>query len=87
MRSSLFRNSHEGVHEVHAIQYFIAGYRDGTLLKHKLICSEPTTLAALMDKADKYASVDSAMRIKFRAADKPVQPPLMMRPAGDNQGQ
>ncbi|KAE8794019.1 Endoglucanase 3 [Hordeum vulgare] len=62
--------SYEGVHEVHAIQYFIDGCRDGTLLKHKLMCSEPTSLAVLMAKADKYAMADSAMRVKVTASDK-----------------
>ena len=32
------RNSCEGVHEVQAIEYFTAGCREGTLLKHKLLC-------------------------------------------------
>ena len=31
------RNSCEGVHEVHPIQYFVNGCWDGTLLKHKLL--------------------------------------------------
>ncbi|KAE8807405.1 Endoglucanase 3 [Hordeum vulgare] len=44
-----------------AIQYFIDGCRDGTLLKHKLMCSEPTSLAVLMAKADKYATSDSVI--------------------------
>ncbi|KAI5000375.1 hypothetical protein ZWY2020_004964 [Hordeum vulgare] len=70
------RNSCEGVHEVQAIQYFIEGCRDGTLLKHKLMCSEPTSLAVLMAKAEKYAAADSAMRLKVTASDK----------AGDNRG-
>ena len=35
------RNSCEGVHEVQAIEYFTAGCREGTLLKHKLLCDEP----------------------------------------------
>ncbi|KAI4997937.1 hypothetical protein ZWY2020_053279 [Hordeum vulgare] len=68
-------NSCEGVHEVQAIQYFIKGCRDGTLLKHKLMYSEPTTLAALMAKADKYATADSAMWIKVSATNKPAHPP------------
>ena len=34
------RNSCEGVHEVQAIKYFIAGCREGTLLKHKLLYDE-----------------------------------------------
>ena len=46
------RNSCEGVHEVQAIQYFISGCRDGTLLKHKLLRSEPATMATLMMTAD-----------------------------------
>ncbi|KAE8818396.1 Endoglucanase 3 [Hordeum vulgare] len=58
------RNSCEGVHEVQAIHYFIDGCRDGTLLKHTLMCSEPISLAVLMAKADKYATADSAMRVK-----------------------
>ena len=37
------RNSCEGVHDVQAIEYFTAGCREGTLLKHKLLCDEPTT--------------------------------------------
>ena len=47
------RNSCEGVHEVQAIQYFVSGCRDDTLLKHKLLRSEPATMAALMVTADK----------------------------------
>ena len=35
------RNSCEGVHEVQAIEYFTVGCREGTLLKHKLLCDEP----------------------------------------------
>ena len=58
------RNSCEGVHEVQAIQYFVSGCRDGTLLKHKLLRFEPATMAALMVTADKYANADSAMKIQ-----------------------
>ncbi|KAI5000764.1 hypothetical protein ZWY2020_010723 [Hordeum vulgare] len=65
-------NSCEGVHEVHTIQYFIDGYRDGTLLTHKLVCSELTSLAVLMAKADKYATADSAMPVKVTTSDKVV---------------
>ena len=53
MRWTELRNSCEGVHEVQAIQYFIDDCRDDTLIMHKLICSEPTSLAVLMAKADK----------------------------------
>ncbi|KAI4997269.1 hypothetical protein ZWY2020_052611 [Hordeum vulgare] len=80
------RNSCEGVHEVHAIRYFIDGCRDGTLLKHKLMCSEPTSLAVLMAKADKYATSDSAMRVKVTASDKAVPTATTPKPAGDNRG-
>ncbi|KAE8772514.1 Endoglucanase 3 [Hordeum vulgare] len=77
------RNSCEGVHEVQAIQYFIDGCRDGTLLKHKLMCSEPTSLAVLMAKADKYATTDSVMRVKVTASDKAVPTPATPKPVGD----
>ncbi|KAI4996738.1 hypothetical protein ZWY2020_052080 [Hordeum vulgare] len=79
-------NSYEGVHEVQAIQYFIDGCRDGTLLKHKLMCSEPTSLAVLMAKADKYATADSAMWVKVTSSDKVVPTPTTPKPASDNRG-
>ncbi|KAE8810363.1 endoglucanase 3 [Hordeum vulgare] len=69
-----------------AIQYFIGGCRDGTLVKHKLMCSEPTSLAVLMAKADKYATADSAMRVKVTASDKVVPTPATPKPARDNRG-
>ncbi|KAI5016578.1 hypothetical protein ZWY2020_006429 [Hordeum vulgare] len=40
-----FHNSCEGVHEVQAIEYFIDGCRDGTLVMHKLMSEEPSTHA------------------------------------------
>ncbi|KAI5015614.1 hypothetical protein ZWY2020_057004 [Hordeum vulgare] len=79
-------NSSERVHEVQAIEYFIDGCRDGTLLKHKLMCAEPTSLAVLMAKADKYATDDSAMRIKVTALHKVVPAPATPKPAGDDRG-
>ncbi|KAE8820016.1 Endoglucanase 3 [Hordeum vulgare] len=69
-----------------AIQYFIDGCRDNTLLKHKLMCSEPISLAVLMAKADKYATADSAMRVKVTASDKAVPTPATPKPAGDGRG-
>ena len=60
------RNSCEGVHEVQAIEYFTAGCREGTLLKHRLLCDEPTTLDELLIIADKYATADSSMRTELR---------------------
>ncbi|KAE8819371.1 endoglucanase 3 [Hordeum vulgare] len=73
-------------HNPSAIQYFIDGCQDGTLLKHKLMCSEPTSLAVLMDKADKYATADSAMRVKVTTSDKAVPTSATPKPAGDNRG-
>ena len=81
------RNSCEGVHEVQAIPYFIKGCRDGTHLKHKLLCSEPATLADLMAKADKYATADSAMRIKVTTPAKPTPSPAVPQAAADNRQQ
>ncbi|KAE8799923.1 hypothetical protein D1007_24619 [Hordeum vulgare] len=60
--------------------------RDGTLLKHKLMCSKPTSLAVLMAKAYKYATADSAMRVKVTASDKAVPTPATRKPAGDGRG-
>ncbi|KAI4988648.1 hypothetical protein ZWY2020_035888 [Hordeum vulgare] len=84
MRWTVLRNSWEGVHEVQAIQYFIDGCRDETLLKHKLMCSEPTSLAVLMAKADKYATAYSAMRVKVTASDKVVPTAATPKPTWDN---
>ncbi|KAE8774890.1 hypothetical protein D1007_52660 [Hordeum vulgare] len=50
------------------------------------MCAEPTSLAVLMAKADKYATADSAMRIKVTASDKVVPTPATPMPAGDNRG-
>ncbi|KAE8772601.1 Endoglucanase 3 [Hordeum vulgare] len=70
MRWTELCNSYEGVHEVQDIQYFIEGCRDGTLLKHKIICSETANLAELMAKAEIYATDDSTMQIKVTATGK-----------------
>ena len=35
-----------------AIEYFTAGCREGTLLKHKLLCDEPETLDELLVTAN-----------------------------------
>ncbi|KAE8794605.1 hypothetical protein D1007_30644 [Hordeum vulgare] len=50
------------------------------------MCTEPTSLAVLMAKADKYATADSAMRVKVTASDKVVPTPATPKPAGDNRG-
>ena len=60
------RNSYEGVHEVQAIEYFTAGCREGTLLKHRLLCDEPATLDELLIIADKYATADSSMKAEIQ---------------------
>ena len=64
-----------------AIEYFTAGCREGTLLKHKLLRSEPATMAALMVTADRYANTDSAMKIQVALDEagkaKPVPPPKL----------
>ncbi|KAE8777123.1 hypothetical protein D1007_50088 [Hordeum vulgare] len=55
-------------------------------MKHKLMCSEPTSLAVLMAKADKYATADSAMRIKVTASENVVPPPATPKPTRDSRG-
>ncbi|KAE8810928.1 hypothetical protein D1007_12278 [Hordeum vulgare] len=50
------------------------------------MCSEPTSLAVLMAKADKYATANSAMRVKVTASDKAVPMPTTPKPAGDGRG-
>ncbi|KAE8820899.1 Endoglucanase 3 [Hordeum vulgare] len=80
-------NSCEGVHEMQAIQYFIEGCRDGTVLKHKLMSSEEATLAELKAKADKYAKADSAMRIKVTATGKDAPPLATPRLCVKSRGQ
>ncbi|KAE8791337.1 hypothetical protein D1007_34235 [Hordeum vulgare] len=50
------------------------------------MCAEPTSLAVLMAKADKYATADSTMRIEVTALDKVVPAQATPKPAGDNRG-
>ncbi|KAE8774413.1 hypothetical protein D1007_53247 [Hordeum vulgare] len=50
------------------------------------MCAEPTSLAVLMAKADKYTMDDSAMHIKVTASDKVVPAPATHKPAGENRG-
>src|SRR4051812_25686381 len=56
------RNTCEGVHEIQAIQYFTDGCLDGSLLKHKLLRKEITSLADLIRIANSFAAFDDAMR-------------------------
>ena len=78
------RNSCEGVHEVQAIDYFTAGCREGTLLKHKLLCDEPETLDELLIIADKYATADSSMKMEIQiSTTSKVSPQAPRTPAAD----
>jgi hypothetical protein len=78
------RNSCEGVHEVQAIEYFTAGCREGTLLKHRLLCDEPITLDELLIIADKYTTADSSMKSELPVdASGKMLPPAPQTPAGD----
>ena len=78
------RNSCEGVHEVQAIKYFTAGCREGTLLKHKLLCDEPETLDELLIIADKYATADSSMKTEIQISTTgKVAPQAPRTPAAD----
>ena len=60
-RRAELRHSCEAVHKVQAIEYFTAGCREGTLLKHKLLCDKPATLDKLLIIEDKYATANSSM--------------------------
>ena len=78
------RNSCEGIHEVQGIQYFVNGCRDGTLLKHKLLCDEPETLDELLTIADKYATADSSMKAEIQVNKTgKVAPQAPRTPAGE----
>ena len=59
------------------------------MLKHKLMRTEPATMAELMAIADKYALADSTMQtpIRLDAAGKLIAPePAKKQPAGDGAG-
>ncbi|KAK1681506.1 hypothetical protein QYE76_042354 [Lolium multiflorum] len=64
------RNSCEGVHEIQAISFFMGGCRPNTMLWHKLRCSKPKTMAALMAIAD-YALAEEAGKAPAEAAPAP----------------
>ncbi|KAK1699191.1 hypothetical protein QYE76_015888 [Lolium multiflorum] len=66
------RNSCEGVHEIQAISFFMAGCRPNTMLWHKLRRSDPKTMSALMAIADKYALDEEAG--KMPANSSPAAP-------------
>src|SRR4051812_16156023 len=56
------KNSCEGVHEIQAIQYFTDGCLADSMLKHKLLRKDFTSLAELMKVANQLAVFDYAMR-------------------------
>ena len=62
-RWAVLRNSCECVHEVQANEYFTTGCREGTLLKHKLLCDEPETLDELLIIADKIGRASCRERV------------------------
>ena len=67
-----------------AIEYFTAGCREGTLLKHRLLCDEPETLDELLVIADKHATADSSMKAEILVdASGKVAPQAPRTPAGD----
>src|SRR3954471_4358235 len=55
------KNLCEGVHEIQAIQYFTDGCLADSMLKHKLLRKDFTSLAELMKVANAFAVSDSAM--------------------------
>ena len=65
-RWSELRNRCENVPEVLAIQNFVDGVKDGTMLKHRLLLEEPKTVAEMMAIADKYAMVSASMKVQLR---------------------
>ena len=52
--------------ELQAVQYFVQGCRDGTLLRHRLLRKSPKTMAELMAIADEYATADAGMTNPIR---------------------
>ncbi|KAE8794345.1 hypothetical protein D1007_30893 [Hordeum vulgare] len=66
-----------------AVQYFIDVCRDGTLLKHKLMRREPSTLAQVMAVVDQYAVTESSMKLPVLvdAVGKPTAPKPAAAPA------
>ena len=72
------------MHEVQAIEYFTAGCREGTLLKHRLLRDESATLDELLIITDKYATADSSMKAEIQVDTfGKVVPQAPRTPAGD----
>ena len=67
-----------------AIEYFTARCREGTLLKHRLLCDEPATLDELLIIADKYAMANSSKKAEIQISTTgKVAPQAPRTPAGD----
>ncbi|KAE8811855.1 endoglucanase 3 [Hordeum vulgare] len=78
----------ESANAQQAIQYFIDDCRDDTLLKHKLMRQEPSTLMQLMAVVDQYAMAESSMKfpVIVDGAGKPtVSKPVSAPAAGRSQ--
>src|SRR3954463_10847753 len=69
------KNSCEGVHEIQVIQYFTDGCLADSMLKHKLLRKDFTSLAELMKVANAFAVSDSAMRSIQLGVGDVIQPP------------
>ena len=80
------KNSCEGVHEIQAIQYFTDGCLADSMLKHKLLRKNFTSLAAVMRVANEFAVSDSAMRPIQLGAGGVIQSPGAPQSDTGNQG-
>ncbi|KAE8813466.1 Endoglucanase 3 [Hordeum vulgare] len=65
------------------MHYFINGCRDDTLVKHKLMRWEPSTLVQLVAVIDKYAVAESSMKLPVLvdASGKSNMPTPVVAPA------
>ena len=80
------KNSCEGVHEIQAIQYFTDGCLADSMLKHKLLRKDFTSLAELMKVANSFAVSDSAMRPIQLGVGGVIQTPGAPQSEAGNQG-
>ena len=80
------KNSCEGVHEIQAIQYFTDGCLDDSMLKHKLLRKDFTSLAELMKVVNSFAVSDSAMHPIHLGVGGVIQSPGAPQSDAGNQG-
>ena len=89
-RWTSLRNSCKGIPEFQAVQYFVQGCQEQTLLKHRLLRKRPQTMAHLMAIADEYATADAAManpiRIDESRQDRHRRPSNAQEPNGNSGG-